>query len=249
MKKSVCLVFVLIVLLLLCGCGKKADSAASTGGASYSSGSFSYKTDKEYHKTYSNESGEWVVFSFRVTNTGKTPFFVRNAEWKIVDADGNPSYIPHQRAATPQVLYPGESAWFCWTKLIEGHYSIAAPQLTGVSANNRFDIRYLSVSDLRLAEEDGLPVAYGTVENTHKESEYTGYTKKMSMVYVNLYDQDGFLIGQLGWGSFNLDPGEKEEFKATLSYEVQDMSSHPTVALSSVASYEAIAYDYMERDG
>ncbi len=240
----------------------------SADGISNVSDGCSYTIDKKYHELYSNGSGKWIVSSFRVTNTGKTRLVPRPVFWSIVDSNGDPVIEdngyeePYYRfytfeLANPPILASGESAWYCLTALYEDdpEYSVGNPliptkdiSLGGVLDDMEFpatvsgvelvDIVYFPVSNLRLIEENGRPVAYGTLGDPNMGTDIMPV-----YVYVNLFDQDGFLIGQLRWSQFRNKIGENREFKAELYFQgPQDENQYPTLPFSSIADYEVIAY-------
>ena len=212
------------------------------------SGGPTYRIDKESFHTYTNESGDWLQASFRLTNTSNYSLQLYNAFCDLRDAAGNPISNWKTMGAVPSVVNPGESAWYS-IYLDEDVTSIShvTPRLMAEpSINYQYDIVHYPVSNVRLIEEDGLPVAYGTIEN-NTDIVLDSKSNSMPYIYVFLYDQDGFLLGKLGVNTLHLTPGEKGDFKAELVLHPTGNEKKITIDYSSIANYEAIAYQLFER--
>ena len=263
MKKWI-LVFVLILLIaFLCACGSKTESAdtSNTGSAAQASNSavsskdMDYKIDQVFFRTFQGTDGEHFQGSFRVTNTGKTPLFLTNATWDLKDSSGRvitispqpghpETYMNVQPAtmAYPQVLYEGETSWYyintLTEKMTDGSADIAnaSPvyRITDLNESIITSFRKYQVTDLRLEENGGTFTACGTVENnTDEGSNYI-------LIYVNLYDKDGRLVGQLKAYSNPLSPGEKQSFIA--EQDSSWSSGELSLDFSSIANIDAEAF-------
>ncbi len=247
MKKLFCVLLALGIMVSLCACGSKKQS----GQMNISDSSKGYQVDKVFFRTYTAEDGEYFQGSFRVTNTGKTPLFLYNATWEIKDQNGNvisPELLLQLTVANPQNINPGETAWYFVNRLRElladkpGIIAEAVPSFLAspkTSESVQKGLWYLDtfrISDLKLGEENGEIIATGVVENT-------GATPVENiLLYVNLYNEDGCLVGRLGWGTLNIAAGDRQSFIATVSNTFPD----PTLTLSSVASFDACVVQLKE---
>lgn len=170
------------------------------------------------------------------------------SEWDLKDAAGNPILFARGAAASPRVIDPGESAWYCiYVDNVTGVSHMTTRLMAEPSINYQYDIVHYPVSNVRLVEEDGLPVAYGTIEN-NSDIVLNINSNSLPYIYVFLYDQDGFLLGKLGLNTFlDLAPGEKGDFKAEFVLHPSSSGKKATVDFSSIANYETIAYQLFER--
>lgn len=253
MKKRI-LVFVLVLLMVaLCACGSKPkssdtginNSASPTNNTAASSNDKDYKVDQVFFRIFQGTDGVHFQASMRVTNTGKAPLFLTNASWDLKDSSGktitNAAGQPAMMAY-PQVLYEGETSWYYINTLAEkmtngsGDIATAEPKyrITDPPENNIAFFKRYQVSELRLEENGGKFTASGVVENnTDEGSNYI-------LIYVNLYDKDGRLVGQLKSSATPLLPGEKLGFVA--EQDSTWSSGELSLALSDIASYDAVAY-------
>ena len=254
MKKRI-IVFVLVLLTVaLCACGRRADSSdagnnnngtSQANNTAASSNDKDYKVDQVFFRTFQGTDGVHFQASMRVTNTGKTPLFLYNASWDLKDSSGkaitNAAGQPAMMAY-PQVLYEGETSWYYINTLAEkmtdgsGDIATAEPKyrITDPPENHIAFFKRYQVSELRLEENGGKLTASGMVENnTDEGSNYI-------LIYVNLYDKDGRLVGQLKSSATPLLPGEKQSFVA--EQDSTWSSGELSLALSDIASYDAVAY-------
>ena len=209
-----------------------------------------YTIDKESYHIYTNESGKWVQASFRLTNNGDRQLDLATAFWYATDGNNNPTKLIGGAAANPFVLDPGKSAWYCIyadkENIDDGCQITYELNHEPFFISNKRNIVYYSLSNLRLEEENGLPVAYGTIENNTNVDTSSKENTFLPSISVFLYDQKGYVIGELGWATFNLAPGTKEDFKAELVLFQRDSEKTPPFNFSSIADYEAIAYEIYE---
>lgn len=210
-----------------------------------------YTIDKEFFQIYSNESGKWVQASFRITNKGNYPFDLYTAFWYATDAYGNTTALIGGSAASPFLLDPGKSAWYCIyadknDDDLEDSDQIIYQLNSEPAYGNRRGIVYYSIYNLRLEEENGLPVAYGTIENNSNVDTSTKERTFHPWISVFLFDKNGNVIGELGWATLNFAPGAKEDFKAELVIFQRDPEKTPSFDFTSIADYEAIAYEIYE---
>lgn len=253
MKRLIALLLVLLMMVTLCACGRKAQSsdAGNNNGASPASNTTTsskdedYKIDQVFFRTFQGTDGEHFQGSFRVTNTGKTPLFLGAAFWELKDSSGKTITTSSQQPGTfasPTVIDVGETSWYYINALVErmtdgsGDIATAEPKyrITDPPENNITFFKRYQVSELRLEENGGKLTASGVVENnTDEGSNYI-------LIYVNLYDKDGRLVGQLKSSATPLLPGEKQSFVA--EQDSTWSSGELSLALSDIASYDAVAY-------
>ncbi len=239
MKKLFYLLLALGIMVSLCACGSKKQSSQME----VSAGVKGYQVDKVFFGTYTAEDGEYFQGSFRVTNTGKTPLFLFNATWELKDQNGkviSPETPLQIAVASPQNINPGETAWFFANRKRDlltdkpGEIAEAVPSFHTSAEFDRRGTWYLDtlrISDLELTEESGELIATGIVENT------SSVPAENALIYVNLYNEDGYLIGKLVWGTLGVAAGDRESFTATES----ESWPNPPLALSAVANFDAYA--------
>lgn len=251
MKRLIALLLVLLMMVTLCACGRKAQSsdAGNNNGASPASNTTAsskdedYKIDQVFFRTFQGTDGEHFQGSFRVTNTGKTPLFLGAAFWELKDSSGKTITTSSQQPGTfasPTVIDVGETSWYYINALVErmtdgsGDIADAVPiyQIPPHTPGN-IDFRLFQVSDLTLQEKDGRIVASGTVDNNSDLSSPV-------LIYVNLFDKDGHLVGQLVDESLSIGAGDKMSF--TAEGDTRKNSGELALALSDIASFDAVAF-------
>ena len=181
--------------------------------------------------TYVNSIG---ITEIRVTvpvkNTGKTNLYIDDASIDIEYSDGTLADTLKMVDAYPQVLKPGETAYY----FTESRYS--GDSIEGLKSITHVDIKKAEVDCIRFATSEvtlksgkyfGVEIT-GRVENTS--------TKKDSLIYIvaDLFDENGDMIGRtFTILTEELQPGEKIGFKMTSSdtnLNVEDISSYSIYA-------------------
>ena len=252
MKKWI-LVFALILLIIfLCACGSKTEpagtasntsSAAQASNSAASSKDRDYEIDQVFSRTFQGTDGEHFQGSFCVTNTGKTPLFLSAAFWELKDSSGKTITTSSQQPGTfasPTVIDVGETSWYFINALVErmtdgsGDIADAVPiYQRPPRLNEGIDFKRFQVSDLTLQEKDGRIAAFGTVENNSDLS-------SPALIYVNLFDKDGHLVGQLVDEFMSIGAGDKMSFTAEV--DTRKNSGELALVLSDIASFDAVAF-------
>lgn len=185
-------------------------------------------------RVYKNSIGStWLTVGVPVTNNGTENLYLPSATIDLEDASGGLVKTLELVSAYPEVIAPGETAYYFEETTVEGDIPAAEEMKTILHAKIkkatvdliRYDLSEVSVKD---TQYDDVQVT-GRVENTSQEAE--------SFIYVSatLYDADGkFLSVVFTIISDELAPGEKIGFSAsTLSSEL---------SASDVGSYDVYAY-------
>ena len=252
MKRLFVILLVLLMTVSCCACGSKETTSGtgSTNNTAPTSGTASsgvgngkdYMIDNIFFRTYQGTDGEHFQASFRVTNTGNTLLYLTAAFWNLKDSSGKSITTSAQQPGTfayPQVISPGEASWYYINALTErmtdgsGDIADAEPvyQMPPRPSEEN-DYTLFPVSDLRLEESSGNIIASGSVENNSDRDSYI-------LVYVNLFDKDGNLVGQLSADSLAIEKGDKKSF--TAASDTRKNSGELALALSSIACFDAVA--------
>lgn len=260
MKRLFVILLVLIMTVSCCACGskespsggKEPSSGASSSGSAAPAGSSAssgkgkdtdYVIDNVYFRTYPGTDGEHFQGSYRITNTGKTLLSLSAAFWELKDSSGRSITSSAQLPGTfayPQIISPGESSWYYINTLTErmtdGSAAVASAEPVYQIPPHSYEENYLlnlPITDLRLDESSGGITAAGTVGNPGDH--FVSYV----LVYVNLFDKDGHLVGQLMSDALGIDAGGKTDFTAVS--DTRKTSGELALTLSSVAHFEAVA--------
>ena len=176
----------------------------------------------------------WISAAVPVKNTGTENLYLSSGSIDIEDASGALVKTMSMVSVYPQVLLPGETAYYYEETTLEENISG-----DGLKALPHVDIEKAKVQCIR----------YETSEITVKDTDYYGAKvtgrventsdKPEKMVYVvaNLFDANGNLLSQqLDILDNELQPGEKIGFETSnLGYDV---------SASDVASYEIFAFPF-----
>ncbi|MBR7033426.1 MAG: FxLYD domain-containing protein [Clostridia bacterium] len=176
---------------------------------------------------------EWVKVAVPVTNTGNANLYLETGTIDIEYSDGSLAQTLSMVSVYPQVIAPGETAYYFEETMYDGTDTEGLKLVPHVKAEKaKVDLIRFEVSDLQLKDEDffGVKVIGRVMNNTDKDE---------SMVYVvaNLFDAEGKLIGQqFDILTDSLAAGDKIGFET--SYLSSDLE------VSDVANYEVIAFPY-----
>lgn len=168
-----------------------------------------------------------------IKNTGNVNLYLSSGKFDIENPDGTLATTKDYINVYPQVITPGETAYYymCTTMeelSLETEYKIV-PKVDAKKATVEL-IRY-GVSEVSIVDSSFLGVeVVARIENTGSE------TESMPKVAAILFDADGNPISCMMTYGDEFAPGEKQGVKAT------ELSSHPDVTSSAVASYEIYAY-------
>ena len=236
----------LVLLVVIAGGGKgdqgKAEEPAQTASqteqrtAVPAATEAAVKTDYEVGegivKLWTDSIGStWVSAAVPVKNTGTTNLYLSSATIDLEKADGSLAASMSMVNAYPQVLKPGETAWYYNDTTYDGNASDALTAVPHPQVEEaKVDCVRLNTSDITLSDDEytGLKII-GRVENQTEAEQ--------SLVYVTaaLYDQNGACLGV----AFTIltdpvKPGEK------ISFSMGSLASR--ISASDVASYEVFAY-------
>ena len=212
-----------------------ATAPAETPAEGNSSGA-AYEVGDGRVTVYKNSIGTtWVQIAVPVTNTGEGNLYLESGTMDLEDETGHLVESVQLVSVYPQVLMPGETAWYYEETTLDEEPASALTVVPHVSVETaKVDCIRFDVSDVTLADETygGMKIT-GRVENTSSEDQ--------SMVYivVHLYSgEDEFLGSAFTILTDELKSGDKIGFSATT------FSSPDNVILENVGRYEIYAYPY-----
>ena len=176
---------------------------------------------------------KWVKVSVPVTNTGNVNLYLESSSVDIENADGSLAATLSMVSVYPQIIKPGETAYYFEETIYDGTNDESLKVVPHVKAEKaKVDLIRFEVSDLQIKDDDlfGAKVM-GRVKNTSEKEE--------SMVYViaNFFDKDGKFIGQqFTILTDTLPAGEK------VGFETSALTSRLKAA--DVATYDVIAFPF-----
>ena len=207
----------------------------SDTGADDKSGAEAYEIGEGEVRLWTNSIGtQWLSAAVPVKNTGEADLYLSSGTLDIENAEGKLIKTLEYVSVYPQVLKPGETAYYyeetTLDEATDGAGFKIVPHLN-VSKSKVACIRF-TVSEVEIKDETyGGAKVIGRVENTSNE------TQKLVYVAVNLYDKDGKLLAQqMTTISQDLAAGEKIGFEASnLGFDFN---------AADVARYEIYAYPH-----
>lgn len=180
----------------------------------------------------SSIGSNWVTVVIPVKNTGNVNLYLSSSSVDVENADGSLAATLKMVSVYPQIIKPGETAYYFEETTYEGANTEGLNVVPHVKAEKAtVDIIRLEVSDLQIKDDMLGASVMGRVNNTTDEEQ--------SMIYVvaNFFDKDGKLVGQqFTILSDKLPAGEK------IGFETSSLSSHLTSA--DIATYDVIAFPY-----
>jgi len=248
----------LLIVMLLAGCGtnepsNQADNNANTEDAATNTPEADNvesepeetpeqeQEDVTYEVTYKNVmvytssiGSTWAQAIVEVTNTGTKDLYLSSASFDLEDASGALVSVLKMVSVCPDVISPGEKAYYYDASTLENVESEV--ELTIVPHLN---VKEAKVDRIRFpVSEDSLSMdqfdditLIGRVENNTEE------TQSMVYVAVILYNSNDAPIGHLTTILMeDLAPGDK------IGFECSAWSLPDSVTLDSIAWYEVIAY-------
>ena len=251
--KAVSLILVLVLFALMAlGSGSggssepSGESAGSDKSASSSKGASSSKKDayevgEGKAVVYADNIGTtWVQISVPVKNTGDTNLYLSAATMDLEDSTGHLVDSKSLVSVYPQVIKPGETAWYYEETTLDETPSSELAVVPHVDVKSaKVDCVRYEVSDVSLINDTygGIKVT-GRVENTTDKDESGVY------VVILFYDKDDALLGQaFTIMTDELKAGEKMGFSATT------FSSYDAFRVENVARYEVYAYTFQYQFG
>lgn len=262
MKKSVTMILAVVLALNLVGCsssGSSGKSADASGDAAtveenamtqenadapeVGSGDSDKAKDSDGPQwevgkgrvtTWEDSIGStWAQIIVPVTNTGDADLYLSSGSMDLEDETGHLVDSKTLVSVYPEVLKPGETAYYYEETTLEEGGGSALSVVPHIKAEKaKVECKRFELSDLELKNEQYGGVALtGRVENTSDNAE--------SMIYVAgfLYDANHEMIATLFTIlSDELAPGEKIGFSAS-TFSVPD-----SVTAEAVDHYEVYAY-------
>ena len=184
--------------------------------------------------TYTDSIGSnWVRIAVPVMNTGNTDLYLSAGTMDLEDADGHLVDSKSLISVYPQVIKPGETAWyFDETTLEESSDSpLNVVPHVDIKKSSVACVRY-DVSDVSFTDESygGIKVT-GRIENTSDAEE------SWINVAVLLYDENEQFLGVIHtYVTDTVQPGDKIGFSAT------SLSNYDQLTVSDIAQYRIYAY-------
>lgn len=198
-------------------------------------GEMAYEVTYKNAKAYTNSIGTiWVQAIFEITNTGEKPLYLSSGAYDLEDKDGKLIESRKMVSVYPDVIDPGEKAYYYEETTIDKLDSIIElniiprPDVKQAKIEKiRFPITDFELSDGAYKGIDML----GRVENT------SGEPQNMIYIVAILYDSNSIPIGQIFTIIMEeLAPGDKIGFSGS------SFSLPSDVSKEKVASYEVYAY-------
>lgn len=206
---------------------KETAQENSTEGASWETGNGTVLVSED------SIGSVWVQTAVPVENTGSVNLYLGSGTMDLEDADGHLVESLSLVSVFPQVLKPGETAWYFEESTLDEMPSSELNVVPHVDVKEATVdcIRY-ETSDVTISDEDfgGIKVT-GRVENTTDED------GSMVEVVAFLYDENGDFIGNIyTYLDGDLAAGDKIGFSASSFADVADLTA------ADVADYKIYAY-------
>lgn len=184
--------------------------------------------------TYADSIGNtWVKFSFPVMNTGTTNLYLSAGSADLEDTEGHLVDSKSLVSVYPEVIKPGETAWYYEDTILEEAPSSPLKVVPRVNVRKATVdcIRY-ETSDVSFTEDSiGNIKVTGRVLNTTKEP------GSMVEVVILLYDADEHFLGTISTHlDDDLNPGDKMGFSAS------SLGSNGNLKLADIINYRIYAY-------
>lgn len=244
MKKVLALILCLALALSACGSNSNEAELSSNSSSVSQSASNEDEIAKEPEiipschntvypvKVWTNSIGTpWAQVIIEVLNDGNCSLYLNSISVDFEDASGALFATKNYINAYPQIIAPGETAYYYEEVMFDvapaseltalPHLDIEAATVEQI----QFPISDLSVS----ADAYGYIKAIGRVENTTAEEQ------KLVKVAVMFYDSYNELIG-IAFTYVDIAAGDK------VGFEVSGMSLPKDVTIDRIASYTAVAY-------
>ena len=174
----------------------------------------------------------WIKVAVPVKNTGNVNLYLESSNVDVENADGSLAATLSMVSVYPQIIKPGETAYYFEETTYDGTNTEGLKVVPHVKAEKaKVDLIRLDVSELQIKDDMLGTKVMGRVQNTTD--------KEQSMVYIiaNFFDKDGKFIGQqFTILTDKLPAGEK------VGFETSSLSSQLTSA--DIASYDVIAFPY-----
>lgn len=225
-----------LIMMTACGGSSASDSgtsgASNDGGASTQSGE-AYEIGEGQVVTYADSIGsDWVIIGVPVTNTGDSNLYLSSGTMDLEDQEGHLVDSINLVSVYPEVLQPGETAWYYEETMVEGASGIDLKVLPHVDVKKaKVDCVRYDVTDVAITDN-----TYGGIKITGRVENTTDEDASLPYVVVFMYGADGQLIGSAFTITDELKAGEK------IGFSMSTFSSYKGFKASNVANYEAYAY-------
>lgn len=174
----------------------------------------------------------WVRVAVPVTNTGNVNLYLNSSSIDIENADGSLAAALSMVSAYPQIIKPGETAYYYEDTTYDGKNTKDLKVVPHVKAEKAtVDLIRFDVSELQIKDDTMGAKILGRVKNTTEREE--------SMVYIiaNFFDKDGKFIEQhFTILTDKLPAGDK------IGFEISSLTSK--LKASDIAKYDVIAFPY-----
>ena len=175
----------------------------------------------------------WALISVPVTNTGETNLYLSAGTMDLEDAGGHLVDSKSMVSVYPDVLKPGETAWYYEETTLDEAPASEWKVIPHVKVKPaKVDCVRYEISDLSLSDDTygGVKIT-GRVENTTDEDE--------SMVYIVafLYDNSGEFLGEaFTILTDTLTAGDK------IGFSVSTFASYEGFTSANIGRYEVVAF-------
>ena len=176
---------------------------------------------------------KYVKVAVPVTNTGNVNLYLESSSIDLENPDGSLAQTVDYVSAYPQIIKPGETAYYFEETTYDGTATEGLKAVPHVKAEkSKVDIVRLEVSDLQIKTKEYFGAcAMGRVLGTDQTAERSVY------VVANFFDKDGKFLGhQIDILLGGIPAGEK------MGFETSTLSSR--LAESDIASYDVVAFPY-----
>ena len=244
MKKGIRVLCLVLALLLFSafaiGSGstdatEKTDSdTTAAGDVTVAADTAEYELGDGIVRVWTNSiDTKWIMVAVPVKNTGTTDLYLSTGTIDVEDASGTLVQSISMVSVYPQVLQPGETAYYYEETLFDGGSEDGLTVVPHVDVEKatvdciRYELSEIQVKD----QEYNSAHVVGRVENT------TDTAESMAYVVANLYDTDGnFLAQEFTILDNELGAGEKMGFETgSTAYEFN---------ADEVGSYEVYVFPY-----
>lgn len=193
-----------------------------------------YEVGEPQLVVYQNSIGStWVQVAVPVKNTGGVNLFLGSGTIDLEDADGHLVDSMSLVSVYPQVLQPGETAWYYEETTLDEAPASELKAIPHVDVEKaKVDCIRYEVSDVTVSDEQ-----YGDVKITGRVENTTSEGKSMVYISIFLYDADDKLLAH----AFTI---LTDELKAgdKIGFSASTFAAPDSVTADSVARFEVYAY-------
>ena len=235
-----------ILCLCMSACGSSSKPDSSKADEKEETAAAEEKTEEETKEAVAWETGEaravtytdsigsvWVQVICPVTNTGTKNLYLSSGTMDLEDTDGHLVESLSMVSVFPEVIQPGETAYYYEETILDGGDPGALNVLPHVKVKEaKVDCIRFEISDVDIADE-----SYGDVKVTGRVENTTSENQNLVQVIAFLFDADNNLIAlPYTYLTDELAAGDKIGFSMT-TFSVPD-----NVTAGAVDHYEVYAY-------